>query len=175
MVEKGRVIKIEGENLNADTAMGWYLGMDALPLEEIAKQFLSGISENIAQEAKAGDVLVCGKNFGYGKVHAALFTAMNYIGIKYIIAESVSTQIIQSGLMFGGSFLEVPGIIDKVSNGDEIEFDTQTAVVKNITTGESITGRPFPAYMQEVMEDGGHFKHLGKKIYMQKLRNDNMM
>lgn len=169
MILKGNVIKIEGSNLNADTAMGWYLGMDGLPPQEIAAKFMSGISEDIAGRVKPGDILVCGRNFGYGKVHTSLFTAMGVLGVEYIVAESLATQIIQTGLMFGGKFLEVPGIMDVVSDGDEIEIDTDTTEVKNLTTGVTITGKPFPAYVQEVMADGGHFKHLGKKIYMEKM------
>lgn len=169
MIIKGNVIKIEGSNLNADTAMGWYLGMDALPREEIAGKFMSGISPDIAAKVKPGDILVCGRNFGYGKVHTALFTAMEALGVQYIVAESFATQIIQTGLMFGGNFVEVPGILDKVSMGDEIEVDTAAAVVKNITTGETIEGKPFPPFLQEVMADGGQMRHLGKKVYMQKM------
>lgn len=169
VISKGHVIKIEGTNLNADTAMGWYLGMDGLPPQEIAAKFMSGISEEIAGRVQPGDILVCGRNFGYGKVHTSLFTAMGVLGVEYIVAESLATQIIQTGLMFGGKFLEVPGIMDIVSDGDEIEINTETAEVKNLTTNVSIVGKPFPKYVQDVMSDGGHFKHLGKKIYIQKM------
>lgn len=108
MIIKGNVIKIEGNNLNADTAMGWYLGMDALPPQEIAAKFMSGVSPEIAATVKEGDILVCGRNFGYGKVHQALFTAMGALGVKYIVAESFATQIIQTGLMFGGTSWRFP-------------------------------------------------------------------
>lgn len=175
MIIKGNVIKIEGSNLNADTAMGWYLGMDALPPQEIAGRFMSGISPDIAATVKSGDILVCGKNFGYGKVHQALFTAMGVLGVQYIIAESFATQVIQSGLMFGGNFVEVPDILSKVSMGDEIEVDTVAAVVKNLSTGEVIEGKPFPPFIQQVMEDGGQMRHLGKVVYMKKMAEETVI
>lgn len=169
MVNTGKAIRIEGSHINADTAMGWYLGMDALPKEEIAKKFMSGVSEEIAANVSAGDMLVCGRDFGYGKVHQALFTAMTELKISCIVAESFATQMVQTGLMFGATLVEVPGIMDKVSMGDELEVDSQTATVKNLTTGETIEGKPFPPFLQEVMADGGQFRHLGKMIFMQKM------
>lgn len=169
MVFTGKAIKIDGAHVNADTAMGWYLGMDALPKEEIAAKFMSGISEEIAASVSAGDMLVCGKDFGYGKVHTALFTAMAQLQVSCIVADSFATQMVQTGLMFGAKLVEVPGILDKVSMGDSLEVDPQTATVRNLTTGETIEGKPFPPFLQEVMMDGGQFRHLGKQIYMKNM------
>ena len=165
----GKAIKIEGAHVNADTAMGWYLGMDGLPKEEIAAKFMSGISPDIAASVSEGDMLVCGKDFGYGKVHTSLFTAMGELKVSCIVAESFATQMVQTGLMFGATLVEVPGISEKVSMGDLLEVDTATAVVKNLTTGETIEGKTFPPFLQEVMADGGQMRHLGKKLYMQKM------
>lgn len=169
MAVTGKAIKIEGSHVNADTAMGWYLGMDGLPKEEIAAKFMSGVDPDIAANVSAGDMLVCGRDFGYGKVHTSIFTAMEVLQVSCIIAESFATQMVQTGLMFGAVLVEVPGITDKVSMGDELEVDTAAAVVKNLTTGEIIVGKPFPPFLQEVMADGGQMRHLGKKIYMQKM------
>lgn len=169
MTATGKAIKIEGIHVNADTAMGWYLGMDGLPKEEIAKKFMSGVSEDIAANVSEGDMLVCGKDFGYGKVHQALFTAMTELKVSCIIAESFATQMVQTGLMFGATLVEVPGIMEKVTMGDQLEVDTAAAVVKNLTTGETIKGNPFPLFLQEVMADGGQMRHLGKQVYMQKM------
>ena len=171
MTVNGKAIRIEGEHINADTAMGWYLGMDALPKEEIAGKFMSGISEDIAGKVQPGDMLVCGRDFGYGKVHTALFTAMTELKISCIVAESFATQMVQTGLMFGATLVEVPGILDRVSMGDELEVDTAAATVRNLTTGEMIEGKPFPPFLQEVMAAGGQIQHLGRRIYMQKIAN----
>lgn len=169
MVYTGKAIKIEGAHVNADTAMGWYLGMDGLPKEEIAAKFMSGISPDIAASVSEGDMLVCGKDFGYGKVHTSIFTAMGELKVSCIVAESFATQMVQTGLMFGATLVEVPGISEKVSMGDLLEVDTATAVVKNLTTGETIEGKPFPPFLQQVMADGGQMRHLGKTVYMQRM------
>jgi len=65
---QGKAVTISGDHLNADRAMGWYLGMDALPPEEIAQKFMAGIDPSIISVVEKGDILVCGRNFGFGKV-----------------------------------------------------------------------------------------------------------
>lgn len=55
--------------------------------------------------------------------------------------------------------------------GDEIEVDTNSAIVKNLTTGETIEGKPFPPFLQQVMADGGQMRHLGKIIYIRNMMN----
>ncbi len=163
-IQKGNAICISGNHMNADTAMGWYLGMDALPPEQIAAKFMSGIDTEISKQAQKGDILVCGRNFGYGKVHQSLYTAMTAIGIRCIVAESFSTQLVQSA--FNGSTLlvEVPDILQHVNMGDALEVDIITATVKNLTQNTILTGKTMPPYIIEVMMAGGYMRHMMGKI-----------
>ena len=105
-IYKGNALVAAGANVNADTAMGWYIGMDALPPKEIAAKFMQAVDPAIIGLAKAGDILVCGKNFGYGKVHSSFLTAVKTIGISCIVAESLSTQMFNQlkseGILFFG-------------------------------------------------------------------------
>lgn len=168
MMQKGHAITIPGTNLNADTAMGWYLGMDGLPPEEIASQFMAGIDPEIAKLTKNGDILVCGKNFGYGKVHQALYTAMRVLDLKCIVAESFSTQLIQSAMNGNVFLVEIPDILNSVKMGDEIEVDVETATLTNLTQNKVIKGKPFPPFMLEVMKSGGQMAYLARKVMMRK-------
>jgi 3-isopropylmalate/(R)-2-methylmalate dehydratase small subunit len=161
---KGNVILIQGEHVNVDTAMGWYLGMDALPPAEIATKFMAGNNPDIPKIVKQGDILVCGKDFGYGKVHGALFSAMKVLGITCIVAESFATQLIQTALMFGSYLVEAPGILQNVGMGDEIEVDVESAEVINITKNKTIEGKKFPPFLIEVMNSGGQMGYLARKI-----------
>lgn len=167
-LQKGNAIRIQGNHMNADTAMGWYLGMDALPPEQIAVKFMSGIDSEIAKQAKKGDILVCGRNFGYGKVHQSLYTAMNAIGIRCIVAESFSTQLVQSAFNGNTLLVEVPDILQHVDMGDELEIDIITATVKNLTQNTVIRGKPMPPYIIEVMMAGGYMRHMMGKIMAKK-------
>jgi 3-isopropylmalate/(R)-2-methylmalate dehydratase small subunit len=166
---KGNAIVIKGEHINADTAMGWYLGMDTLPPAEIAAKFMSGIDPKIAEISKKGDILVCGRDFGFGKVHGALFTAMKAFDIKCIVADSFSTQMLQTALMFGTILFECPGILQKVEMGDEIEVSIESARVANLTKDSVIEGKKIPQFLIDVMNAGGQMGYLARKIAARKM------
>jgi 3-isopropylmalate/(R)-2-methylmalate dehydratase small subunit len=165
---KGNAVVITGEHINVDTAMGWYLGMDTLPPEELALKFMVNINPEIPKIVKQGDILVCGRNFGFGKAHQSLFYAMGHLGIKCIVAHSFSTQMLQTALVFGINMVECPDILNNVSMCDEIEVDVENAVIKNITKNKMIEGKKFPSYIIEVMQSGGQFGYLAKKIAARK-------
>jgi 3-isopropylmalate/(R)-2-methylmalate dehydratase small subunit len=170
VILKGNAITISGEHLNADTAMGWYVGMDTLPAAEIASKFMSGIDPHIAQNVKKGDILVCGRNFGYGKAHDAFFTAMKFLGIECIVAESFSTQLIQSAIgSYGGAgkapfLVECPNLLKNVAMGDFIEVDCESATVKNETQKNTLHGNPFPEFLVNIMKAGGQLEFVKQKM-----------
>lgn len=171
MIFKGDALVIPGEDVNADMAMCWSLGTDSLPPEEMAKMFMKGIDPTIADKAKKDDIMICGKNFGYGKTHMLLFNAMKQIDIRCIVAESFATQLITTCLNIpGGSVMlvECPDIQAQVNDGDRLEVDTEHAVVHNLTQGTVIQGKPFPEYTYNVMKDGGYFASIYKRVMMEK-------
>lgn len=161
---KGNAIIVQGEHVNADTVMGWYLGMDGLPPQELASKFLAGYNPEISKIAKKDDILVCGRDFGFGKVHNALWTAMRTIGIKCIVAESFSTQMIQSGLLNGVFLAECPDVLQAVNMGDEIEVDIENSAIYNITRNERIAGKKTPQFLIDVMNAGGQIGYLARKV-----------
>jgi len=170
---RGNAITIRGVHVNADVAMGWYLGMDGLPPQELAAKFMAGIDPDIPGRTRAGDILVCGRNFGFGKVHSSLWTAMKTIGISCIVAESFATPIIQYGIAQGIRLVECAKILDRVSMGDAIEVDVAKAVVWNRSSGRVLLGQDFPRFLIDVMEAGGHQRYLAAKVGRRKAINPN--
>lgn len=161
----GHAIVVHGEHRNLDTAMGWYVGMDNLAVEVIAGKFLTGVDPTIATTAKAGDILVGGQNFGFGKVHFAFWTAMRHIGIKCVVAESFSTQLIQTGMSHADVyFVECPDVLTHVRMGDELVVHLETAVVHNRTAGTTLRGKPFPPFLLDAMHAGGMMAHLRQRL-----------
>lgn len=171
MIFKGDALVIPGDNVNADMAMCWSLGTDSLPVEEKAKLFMKGIDPTIADKAKKDNILVCGKNFGYGKTHMLLFDAMKAIDIRCIVAESFATQLMSTCLNIPGGnvmLVECPDIQSQVNDGDSLEVDPEQAIVRNLTQGTVIQGKPFPEYIYNIMKDGGYFASIYKKVMIER-------
>lgn len=162
---RGKAIVVRGEHMNLDTAMGWYLGMDSLPADEIRAKFMGGIDPQIPKIAGKGDILVCGRDFGFGKIHSSFYVALQAIGISCIVAESFSTQMVQTALGRPKVYLcECPNILSHIDMGDEIAVDVEAARIENLTKDVVIEGRKLPPYLIEVMKAGGSFAHLAKRM-----------
>jgi 3-isopropylmalate/(R)-2-methylmalate dehydratase small subunit len=58
--------------------------------------------------------------------------------------------------------LECPEAVDGISNGDVVEVDTDTGVIKNVTSGKEFKAQPFPPFLQNIIESGGLVKSIAK-------------
>jgi 3-isopropylmalate/(R)-2-methylmalate dehydratase small subunit len=140
--------------------MGWKLGTDELSPEALAKNFMVAIDPEIARITKKGDILVCGRNFGFGKAHPAFFIALKQLEIKCVVAESFSTQFFSQALMNALFMVEIDDVLERINCGDEIEVDVENAMVMNLTQNTNLMGEPLPAYVMETLKMGGQFGRL---------------
>ncbi|MFQ3548730.1 MAG: 3-isopropylmalate dehydratase small subunit, partial [Armatimonadota bacterium] len=60
--------------------------------------------------------------------------------------------------------LECPEAVAGIKNGDEVEIDLDNGTIYNITTGESFKAKPFPPFMQNLIEVGGLINYTKKKL-----------
>jgi 3-isopropylmalate/(R)-2-methylmalate dehydratase small subunit len=51
--------------------------------------------------------------------------------------------------------MELGEAADRISDGDELEIDTEQGVVKNLSTGETLQTNPVPEFMQKIASAGG--------------------
>lgn len=162
---KGTAIVVRGDHVNLDWTMNWYTGMDTIPPQEIVKSFLINVDPAIPKTVKRGDIIVGGNDFGCGKGHFSFWIAKGEIGISCIVAESFSTQMFTGALTNKDTYLvEVPGILDMVDSGDELEVEFETATVKNLTKGTTIIGNVLPPFVIELMEGGGQLEYIKRKV-----------
>lgn len=57
-----------------------------------------------------------------------------------------------------------PGILELVTSGDRIEFDTGSARIRNLTTGKALASTPLPAVLWEMVELGGEIPYLKARL-----------
>lgn len=114
-------------------------------------------------EARPGDVLVGGRNFGYGHPHYPAMIAMRNAGIVAVIAESFAPGFWRGELYQGMPLVTVPGISTAVERWDELAVDWKTATVRVARTGEVLHGTPPSAHAIEVINAGGGLNLLRKE------------
>ena len=150
-VIRGRVWKF-GDSVDTDVIAP---NQRAATYEELKKITMDAYRPEFAKEVKPGDVIVGGKNFGYGSHRESANAVLRDVGIAAIVAESVARIFFRIGISFGMPTYVAPGITDIVADGDEIEIDTEAGVVRNPKTGKSISLAKYPPSIERIFQAGG--------------------
>lgn len=134
--------------------------------DELASHCLEDLDAEFAKNAKKGDIIVAGDNFGCGssREHAPL--AIKYSGVGCVIASSFARIFYRNSINIGLSILECRECIRTVKKGHMLEIDTDTGIIVNMTTGDKYTARPFPEFIKNIIDAGGLLK------YAQEVGND---
>lgn len=137
-----------------------YLGVtDTKEMAQYSFEYYPG-KENFAKEAKPGDIVVAGENFGCGSSREHAVYCLKELGIPVILAESYARIYYRNAVNNGYPVLVVPDITDKVNDGDELEVNMDTGEIKNLTTGEKMHGDAVTDLEKEIMAHGGLIQYL---------------
>ncbi len=52
---------------------------------------------------------------------------------------------------------------EAIIEGDDIEVNADSGLIKDLTSGRRFQARPIPAFMQELIADGGLMEHIKKR------------
>jgi 3-isopropylmalate/(R)-2-methylmalate dehydratase small subunit len=156
----GKVIKYEKDNIDTDVILpGQYLKLH--DYDEIAKHAMEGMDPNFHSRVKKGDFIVAGRNFGCGSSREHAPIALSHCGIRGVLALSFARIFYRNSV--DGAFL-LPIEIDeqtykKISEGDEIEVNTEKNEIRNITKNEVYSMKPFSEIVSKIIAAGGLFKY----------------
>lgn len=156
----GKVIKYERDNIDTDVILpGQYLKLH--DYDEIAKHAMEGIDPDFHSKVSKGDYIVAGKNFGCGSSREHAPIALSRCGVVGVIAVSFARIFYRNAV--DGAFL-LPIEVDeqtykKISDGDEIQVDTQKNEIKNMTKNETYPMKPFSDIISKIIAAGGLFKY----------------
>ncbi len=129
-------------------------------LPELAKHALEDADPTFVSRVKEGDFIVAGSNFGLGssREHAPLVIKM--AGVSAILAKSVARIFFRNAINLG-----VPVLIcdtDGIKDGDELEVDLSTGIVKDVTSGQKLTFGKIPQVMLRILDEGGLIPYIKK-------------
>jgi 3-isopropylmalate/(R)-2-methylmalate dehydratase small subunit len=144
-VIRGKVWKFD-DNISTDLMMPGFAAMSNpnMSAEEAASYCMYSNRPGWAKEVKPGDIIIAGKNYGCGSSRPAA-KILKTLGISVLIAESMSRIFFRNSINVGFPALTCPGIHDAFEEGEDIEVDMNTGVIRSLTTGKTITGEAMPA------------------------------
>lgn len=149
---EGRAWVFPEANINTDLLMP--SSTFRLSRAEQAAAVLSAVRPGWAQEVGEGDVLVAGRNFGTGSARQVPPLLLD-LGIRCIVAESVSDLFYRNSINSGLPAVQCAGICGAVAEGQVLAVDVGTGRVVNRDTGAELQGPPMPGLLQEILAAGG--------------------
>lgn len=144
-----------GENINTDLIYPkTHFRADYAP-GEMASHLMSGIDESFAAKVKPGDILVGGKNFGCGSSREEAAASMREAGIGAVVAPGFGRLFTRNCINHGLPVVAIPGIDEKISEGDRVSVNLSEGKLRNLTTGYVVDIPPMAPEILRLIEDGG--------------------
>ena len=107
--------------------------------------------------------MVGGANFGCGSSREHAPIAIKASGISCVIAKDFARIFFRNSINIGLPILECAEAAADIENGNEVEVDFDTGVIKNITKNKTYQAAAFPEFMQEIINAGGLINYISKK------------
>ena len=150
-----------GDNVDTDVIIpARYL--NTIDKKELASHCMEDIDKTFVQRVKAGDIMVAGYNFGCGSSREHAPIAIKESGISLVIARSFARIFYRNSINIGLAIIECPEAVDCISEGDVVEADLDAGIIYNRTTGKQFQTKPFPAFIQKIIENGGLVESIKK-------------
>lgn len=160
MIIKGKVHKF-GDNINTDDIISakYLVSTDE---KELGIHCMETIAPDFIKKISKGDIIIAGSNFGCGssREHAPL--AIKGSGIGAVLAKSFAGIFFRNAINIGLPFLEFDNI-DELSDGDLVEIDLSTGIIKNLSNKRNYQTQPFPEFLQQIITCGGLMNYIKKR------------
>lgn len=133
---------------------------------ELAKYCMEDADKDFVKKMTPGDLIVAGLNFGCGSSREVAPLAIKSAGISAVIASSFARIFFRNSINIGLPILECPEAFDGIQEGDEIEVDTNSGLIRNLTRSESYQAEPFPDFLQQIIDLGGLSAYVETRLAM---------
>ena len=163
---EGRVWKF-GSDIDTDAIIpARYLNQS--DPKELAKHVMEDERPEFFKEVKKGDILLAEKNFGCGSSREHAPVALKAAGISCIIAKSFARIFYRNSLNLGLPLLESSEASKEIKKGDRVRVNLTSGEIFDLTQKKKFRAKPIPAFMQELIRDGGLIRHLRKSSLKRK-------
>lgn len=159
----GRVAYRFGDDYDVDQIVG-VANIKVQKLDQLVACARERLGDAFARRVQPGDVLVAGRNFGYGHPHFPAMRAMRELGIAAVVAESFFPVYWRGEISNGFAQVAAPGIATVAEPGDPIEIDFEAHRVRLPTRDTTLAFAPYGAAERAILEAGGFRAWLATSI-----------
>tara|TARA_B100001094_G_C18090175_1_gene749970 strand:+ start:551 stop:1048 length:498 start_codon:yes stop_codon:yes gene_type:complete len=141
-----------GDNIDTDRIIAGKYTKTLNP-NDLAAHVLEDLDPKFRDKLKKGDFLVAGHNFGCGSSREQAPLALLTAGVSAVIAKSFSRIFFRNSINIGLRVLVIPE--HKIEMGQELEYNSTTGRVRNLSAKISYSCQPLPKIMSEILKSGG--------------------
>ena len=153
MITEGKVHKFN-DNVDTDVIIpARYLNTS--DHRELASHCMEDIDKTFASRVREGDIIVAGANFGCGSSREHAPIAIKYSGVSCVIAKTFARIFFRNAINIGLAILECPEASEKIADGDAVQIDFDTGIIKNLTKNETYKAEPFPDFVKNIIASDG--------------------
>ena len=154
---EGRVWLIQHDNIDTDMIFhNRYLSVTEI--KEMGQYTFDNLKgfEDFAKKAKAGDIVIAGKNYGSGSSRQQAVDCFVSLGIQAVLAESFGVIYERNAINAAFPILTYKSLqsID-LKEGDTLRVNFKTGEITNLTNNKSAQGDPFSDVQLEIYQKGG--------------------
>ena len=158
---KGIVFKY-GDNVDTDVIIPARYLNSSEP-SELAAHCMEDIDREFIHQVKKGDIIVAEKNFGCGSSREHAPIAIKAAGVSCVIAETFARIFYRNAINIGLPIVECAQAAKEIENGDQVEVDFDSGVIKDLTKGTEYQGQAFPEFMQKIIAAEGLVNYINQK------------
>ena len=158
----GNVLKY-GDNVDTDVIIpARYLNTS--DNKELASHCMEDIDKDFVKKVQNGDIMVAGYNFGCGSSREHAPIAIKASGVSLVVAKSFARIFYRNAINIGLAIVESEEAAEGIAKGDKVEADLTAGVLYDVTSGKKYQIKPFPEFIQKIIENGGLVESVKKGV-----------
>jgi len=156
----GRVWKY-GDDVNTDVIFPGKYTYSVSDRKEMAQHALEDLDPGFVRNARPGDIIVAGKNWGCGSSREQAVICLKEMGVGAIVARSFARIYFRNCINEGLPIVTCDAV-DSVETGDEVTIDFESGTV--VTPRGSYAFPPLDPSVLEILDTGGLVPYVKKKL-----------
>ncbi len=153
MTLKGKAFKF-GKNIDTDAIIPARHCNTSDPAK-LAEHCMGDADPEFIHKVQTGDMIVAESNFGCGSSREVAPISIKAAGVSAVIAKSFARIFFRNSINIGLPILESAEAVDGIDEGDLVEIEPASGLIRNLTRGEDYHAAPYPEFLQQIIARGG--------------------
>jgi 3-isopropylmalate/(R)-2-methylmalate dehydratase small subunit len=131
---------------------------------ELGSHCMEDIDAGFIDRVRPGDIVVAGENFGCGSSREHAPVAIRAAGVSCVVAASFARIFYRNAINTGLPIVICPAAVAGAQAGDRLRVDLATGTVSDLTRETTWQADAFPAFMQELIAQGGLLPYVKARL-----------